>query len=47
LGTRPEIVVGRLQVIRAGRTTSAVRVIGLNEPALEVGLPVRLVAKMP
>jgi hypothetical protein len=46
-GTRPEIVVGRLQVIRAGRTTSAVRVIGLNEPALEVGLPVRLVAKMP
>jgi hypothetical protein len=46
-GVRPEEVVGRVQVVRAERLTSAVRVISLRHPALEPGLPVRLVARMP
>jgi hypothetical protein len=46
-GERPEVVVARLQVVRAGRLTSAVRVLALQYPALEAGLPVRLVARMP
>lgn len=46
-GTRPEVEVARLQVIRVGRRTAAVRVIELEQPALQAGLPVRLVSKMP
>src|SRR5690606_29067981 len=46
-GVRPEVEVARLQVVRAARTTSAVRVVTLEQPALEPGLPVRLVGKMP
>jgi hypothetical protein len=46
-GIRPEEIVARLQVVRAERLTSAVRVIALEHPALVPGLPVRLVAKMP
>jgi hypothetical protein len=46
-GVRPEIVVARVQVVRVTRLTSAVRVTELEHPALEPGLPVRLVGKMP
>jgi hypothetical protein len=46
-GTRPEIRVARVQVVRASARTSAVRVVSLEQPALERGLPVRLVGKMP
>lgn len=46
-GVRPEIVVARLRVIRAEARTSAVRVVELEHPALEPGLPVRLSGKMP
>jgi hypothetical protein len=46
-GVRPEIEVARLRVVRAEGRTAAARVIGLEQPALESGLLVRLVAKMP
>ena len=46
-GTRPAIDVARVQVVRAELLTSAVRVIEMEHPAIEPGLPVRLVAKMP
>jgi hypothetical protein len=46
-GVRPEERVGRLQVVRAERLTSTVRVVELAQPALASGLPVRLVARMP
>lgn len=46
-GTAAPVEVARLQVIRAGRETSAVRVVALEHPALEAGLPVRVVARMP
>ena len=45
--TATAVEVARLQVIRAGRETSAVRVVALDQPALEAGLPVRIVARMP
>jgi hypothetical protein len=46
-GRRPEVVVARLQVVRVTEVTSAVRVVSLEYPALQEGLPVRLVARMP
>jgi hypothetical protein len=46
-GTSPEVPVARLQVVRAHRVTSTVRVLSLEYPALEAGLPVRLVARVP
>lgn len=46
-GVRPEVPVARLQVVRIGDRTAAVRITELEHPALRVGLPVRLVAKMP
>jgi hypothetical protein len=46
-GTSPEVPVARLQVVRAHRVTSTVRVLSLEHPALEAGLPVRLVARVP
>lgn len=46
-GTRPAVDVARLQVVRAGMRTSAVRVVSLEQPALREGMPIRLVARMP
>lgn len=46
-GYRPEIVVARLQVVRVAGRTSSVRVLEMDHPALEAGLVVRQVAKMP
>jgi hypothetical protein len=46
-GIRPEILIGRLQVVRVSGRTSAARVIGQKQPALEAGQVVRLVGKMP
>ncbi|CAN5634625.1 hypothetical protein BH23GEM6_BH23GEM6_14080 [soil metagenome] len=46
-GLRPEIEVARLRIIRTSDQTAAARVIGLQQPALETGLLVRLVARMP
>lgn len=46
-GVRPEIQVGRLQVVRVSGRTSAARVVHLQQPALEAGQVVRLVGKMP
>jgi hypothetical protein len=46
-GIRPAVDVARLQVVRVGEWTSTARVVGLEQPALEVGLPVRLVARLP
>lgn len=44
---RPEVPIARLQVVRVAGRTAAARVTELDYPALEPGLPVRLVAKMP
>lgn len=46
-GLRPEIRIARLRVIRAAERTSVVRVLTMEQPALEAGLLVRLVGKMP
>ena len=46
-GTRPEVEIARLQVVRVSRRTAAMRVVGMEHPALQPGLPVRLVGKMP
>ncbi|MDQ3556046.1 MAG: hypothetical protein M3409_04620, partial [Gemmatimonadota bacterium] len=46
-GSRPELPIARLQVIRADGRTASARVVSLSQPALRAGLPVRLVAKMP
>jgi hypothetical protein len=46
-GTRPEIPVGRMRVVRTTENTASARIIELEHPALEPGIPVRLVAKMP
>lgn len=42
-----DVEIARLQVIRADASTSAVRVLELRQPALEAGLPIRLIARMP
>lgn len=46
-GTRPEINVARLQVVRVTNQTASVRITGLDQPALKAGLPVRRVAASP
>ncbi len=46
-GIRPAIDVATLLVVRVTPGTAAVRVTGLEQPALEAGLPARLVRKMP
>ena len=46
-GTRPEISVGRLQVVRVTDGAASVRITNLSQPAIAVGLPVRRVAAMP
>jgi hypothetical protein len=40
-GMRPEIRVARLQVVRVTNETASVRITGLDQPALQAGLPVR------
>lgn len=44
---RPEIEIARLQIVRAEAATSAARVIGLDQPSLREGLPVRVVSRVP
>jgi LysM repeat protein len=43
----PAVDVAQLQVVRVLERTAAVRVVSLEHPRLEAGMPVRLVAKMP
>ena len=46
-GTRPEIPVGRLQVVKVMNGTASARITHLEQPAIAVGQPVRRVAAMP
>lgn len=46
-GTRPEVSVARMQVVRVTERTASVRVTELDQPRIAVGLPVRRVARMP
>lgn len=46
-GTRPEVPVARVQVVKVTEGTASVRVTHLEEPRIAVGLPVRRVARMP
>jgi hypothetical protein len=46
-GTRPEIAVGRLQVVKVTQGTASARITHLVQPAIAVGHPVRRVAAMP
>jgi LysM repeat protein len=46
-GRQPEIAVASLQVVRVMANTATVRVVALQQPALDLGLPVRRVARMP
>lgn len=46
-GTRPEVPVGRLQVVKVMQGTASARITNLTQPAISVGLPVRRVAAMP
>ncbi|HEX9936908.1 MAG TPA: LysM peptidoglycan-binding domain-containing protein [Longimicrobium sp.] len=46
-GTRPEVHVGRMQVVKVTQRTSTARITSLEQPAIAVGQPVRRVAKMP
>jgi LysM repeat protein len=46
-GVRPQVEVARLQVVRVEERTAAARVVTLEYPALEPGLSVRRVARMP
>jgi hypothetical protein len=46
-GTRPEVSVARMQVVRVTGRTASVRVTDLAQPSIRVGLPVRRVARMP
>jgi LysM repeat protein len=46
-GTRPEIPVGRLQVVKVMQGTASARITHLEQPAIAVGQPVRRVAAMP
>lgn len=46
-GTRPEVRVARMQVVRVTEGTASVRVTELEQPRIAVGLPVRRVARMP
>lgn len=43
----PEEHVGRGRVVRVTEQTSTLRLLNMRHPAVDVGLPVRLVAKMP
>jgi hypothetical protein len=46
-GTRPELPVARMQVVRVTEGTASVRVIELDQPRIAVGQSVRRVARMP
>lgn len=46
-GTRPEIPVGRLRVVKVMERTASARIVSLQQPAIATGLPVRRVARMP
>jgi hypothetical protein len=46
-GTRPEVAVARMQVVKVTEGTASVRVTHLDQPRITVGLPVRRVARMP
>lgn len=46
-GTRPELPVARMQVVRVTEGTASVRVTELEQPRIAVGQPVRRVARMP
>lgn len=46
-GTRPEVAVARVQVVKVTEGTASVRVTHLDQPRIAVGLPVRRVARMP
>jgi hypothetical protein len=46
-GAEPEIVVGELQVVRVEDATAAARVVALHQPALETGLRIRQIRRMP
>jgi LysM repeat protein len=46
-GTRPEVPVGRLQVVKVMQGTASARITHLEQPAIAVGQPVRRVAAMP
>lgn len=46
-GTRPEVPVGRLQVVKVMEGTASARITHLEQPAIAVGQPVRRVAAMP
>lgn len=46
-GTRPEIAVARLQVVKVTESTASARITNLHQPAVVVGQPVRRVAAMP
>lgn len=46
-GTRPEVAVARMQVVRVTEGTASVRVTDLEQPRITVGLPVRRIARMP
>lgn len=46
-GTRPEVRVGRMQVVKVTERTATVRLTSLEQPAIRPGLPVRRVARMP
>ena len=46
-GTRPEIPVARLQVVKVTESTASARITNLQQPAIVVGQPVRRVAAMP
>jgi hypothetical protein len=46
-GVVPEVEIARLRVVRVDERTAAARVVSLQHPALEAGLVVRRVARMP
>ena len=46
-GVQPEVEVARLQVVRVMDRTASARVDAVMHPALEAGLPVRVVRRMP
>lgn len=46
-GTRPELPIARLQVVKVTEATASARITNLRQPAVVVGQPVRRVAAMP
>lgn len=46
-GTRPEIPVARMQVVKVTQGTASARIVRIEQPAMVVGAPVRRVAAMP